>query len=60
MIRAAGAPVRAALGVGSTVLRFVALDPLLCRVRGHHWHLWASGHHVLKVCDRCGTFGHAR
>jgi hypothetical protein len=54
------AAIRDGVALGAAVVRFVALDPVLCRLRGHSWHVWASGHHVLKVCDTCGTVGRAR
>lgn len=36
-------------------LPLMALGPLLCHFRGHHWHRFAQ--HAcspVRVCDRCG------
>lgn len=44
-------PVVVALEVPS-----ILLGPLLCRLRGHRWHVWQ--HHaapVLQICIRCGN-----
>jgi hypothetical protein len=33
----------------------VVLGPLLCRLRGHRWHVWAMhAAPVLRICVRCG------
>jgi hypothetical protein len=32
----------------------ILLGPLICRVRGHRWHVWT--HHAatsLRICIRC-------
>jgi hypothetical protein len=34
----------------------ILVGSLLCRFRGHRWHVWQ--HHaapVLQICIRCGT-----
>lgn len=40
-------------------LPLMALGPLLCHFRGHHWHRFAQ--HAcspVRVCDRCGFIVH--
>lgn len=28
--------------------------PMLCRVKGHQWHVWRLHSCPIKVCIRCG------
>lgn len=33
----------------------IVLGPLLCRIHGHRWHVWAvHAAPVFLICDRCG------
>jgi hypothetical protein len=58
-LTATGAPIRAAVALGATVVRFVLLEPLACRVKGHKpitLHTPAP----LTLCLRCGSRCRAR
>lgn len=48
------AAVKDAAALVSAAVQYALLDPVLCRVAGHHWHVWSHGHHPVLVCDRCG------
>lgn len=54
-VAVAWATFKDAVAVGATVVQFVVLNPSRCALWGHAWHVWASGHAVVGVCDRCGT-----
>lgn len=33
----------------------IVLGPLICRVRGHSWHVWAiHAAPSIRICVRCG------
>lgn len=48
-----------AVAVGATVVRYVAVDPLLCRLRGHKPVTLATPE-PLTLCLRCGSPCRAR
>lgn len=35
-------------------LPLLIASPVICRARGHHWHVWIRANTAMRVCDRCG------